>query len=150
MSWNDLRKGRFSQTNGEYFITFNTHNKTPYFYNFELACLFCQQISSNEHAQQCTWLAWVLMPNHFHGLLSLNNESSKLSKTLGALKGRSAFSINQHLKRKGRLWQPAFYERALRAEDDRLAIARYIIANPLRKGLVKSVKDYPFWNSVYL
>jgi len=82
--------------------------------------------------------------------LRLNSNASNLSKALSALEGRSAYSINQHLKRKGRLWQPAFYERALRAEDNRLAIARYIVANPLRRGLVKSVKDYPFWDSVYL
>lgn len=30
MSWNDLRTGRFSQAQGEYFITFNTHNKIDF------------------------------------------------------------------------------------------------------------------------
>ena len=29
-------------------------------------------------------------------------------------------------------------------------VARYIVANPLRAGLVKKLADYPFWNAVWL
>ncbi len=150
MSWNDLRVGRFSQTQGEYFITFNTHDRVAYFDDFELASLFCQQIVINERQHQCAWLAWVLMPDHFHGLLRLESTDAELSKVVGALKGSSAYSINKHLNRKGKFWQSSFYDRALRAEEDRINIARYIIANPLRKALVADVADYSFWNSVYL
>ena len=149
MSWDDLRKGRYSQAHGEYFITFNTQDKQPYFNDFNLAHLFCQQIAVNEIKYQCTWLTWVLMPDHFHGLLRLD-ENDNLSKTVGALKGASSFVINQRLKKKGKLWQTAFYDRALRADDDRKNIARYIAANPLRKGLVDNIGDYPFWHSIYL
>jgi len=150
MSWDDLRKGRYSQEQGEYFITFNTQNKQPYFNDFNLACLFCQQITLNEKKHHCTWLTWVLMPDHFHGLLRLDNKNENLSKVVGALKGSSSFVINKELKNKGKLWQSSFYDRALRAEDDRKNISRYIAANPLRKKLVSNVSDYPFWNSVYL
>ncbi len=31
-----------------------------------------------------------------------------------------------------------------------LAIARYIVANPLRAGLVKKLGDYPYWDSIWL
>ncbi|MBL0702230.1 MAG: transposase [Desulfosarcina sp.] len=150
MSWDDLRKGRYSQEQGEYFITFNTQNKQPYFNDFNLACLFCQQITLNEKKHHCTWLTWVLMPDHFHGLLRLDNKNENLSKVVGALKGSSSFVINKELKNKGKLWQSSFYDRALRAEDDRKNISRYIAANSLRKKLVSNVGDYPFWNSVYL
>ncbi len=150
MSWDDLRKGRYSQENGEYFITFNTQNKHPYFNDFNLAHLFCQQIAINENKHKCNWLTWVLMPDHFHGLLRLGVNGSNLSKVVGALKGASSFVINKKLKNNGKLWQSSFYDRALRVEDDRTSIARYIVANPLRKGLVQKVGDFPFWNSVYL
>ena len=150
MSWNDLKKGRFTQSQGEYFITFNTHDRELVFNSFEPACLFCRQIAINEQQYQCTWLAWVLMPDHFHGLLRLGDAEDKLSVVVGALKGASARVINKQFGRKGRLWQPAFYDRALRAEENRISIARYIVANPLRKQLVRHIKDYPFWNAVYL
>ena len=150
MSWNDLRVGRFSQRQGEYLVTFNTHNRVAFFNDFELARLFCQQIVLNERQYQCTWLTWVLMPDHFHGLLRLDSADAELSKVVGGLKGTSAYLINQHLNRKGKLWQSSFHDRGLRAEENRIHIARYIVANPLRKELVNDVKYYPFWNSEYL
>tara|TARA_R110001606_G_C15202906_1_gene631913 strand:- start:111 stop:563 length:453 start_codon:yes stop_codon:yes gene_type:complete len=150
MSWNDLRKGRFSLAHNEYFITFNTQDRISYFNEFNLASLFCQQIAMNEKRHRCIWLTWVLMPDHFHGLVQLKAGGSDLSTVIGALKGTSAYELNKYMNRKGRLWQPSFYDRALRTDDDRITISRYIVANPLRKGLVISIKDYPFWHSVYL
>ncbi|WP_133002587.1 MULTISPECIES: REP-associated tyrosine transposase [Marinomonas] len=149
MSWNDLRKGRCSQSQGEYFITFKTEGNRTYFQDFKLACLFCQQIEVNEINHQCTWLAWVLMPDHFHGLVRLDSQTD-LSAVIGSLKGRSAKILNHSRNSKGRIWQTRFYDRALRSEDDRKNIARYIVANPLRKKLVSSVRNYPYWDSVYL
>ncbi len=150
MSWSDLRVGRFSQMQGEYLITFNTYDRMVLFDDFASACLFCQQIALNERLYQCTWLTWVLMPDHFHGLLRLDRAGVELSQVVGALKGASAYAVNKHLKRKGKLWQPAFHDRGLRAEEDRVNIARYIVGNPLRKELVTDLKNYPFWDSVYL
>ncbi|MDN4503480.1 transposase [Alteromonadaceae bacterium BrNp21-10] len=149
MAWADLKKGRFSQAYGEYFITFNCHNNRAYFNEFHLAHLFCQQIQVNEATFNCTWLAWVFMPDHFHGLLRLGKNSS-LSQIIGDLKGKSANILNKQLQCKGKFWQSAFYDRALRKEEDRKNIARYIITNPLRKGLVKTIGDYSFWDSSYL
>jgi REP element-mobilizing transposase RayT len=150
MSWNDLRKGRYSCRNTEYFITFNTHNRLPIFKDFGIACLFCQQIAINEIKHNCIWLSWVLMPDHFHGLLQLGNNETLLKNIVGQLKGTSAFLINKRLNKQGKLWQSTFYDHALRQEEDRTKIARYIVANPLRKGLVKNIRDYPYWNSTYL
>lgn len=150
MSWNNLRIGRFSQAQGEYLVTFNTQDKSPFFNDFELGCLFCRQIAINQYRYQCTWLTWVLMPDHFHGLLRLNCAQSQLSATIAALKGDSTHVINKHLKRTGKVWQPAFHDRALRAEENRVSIARYIAGYPLRKKLVSDLKDYPFWNAIYL
>ncbi|WJE08793.1 MULTISPECIES: transposase [Pseudoalteromonas] len=92
MSWNDLRKGRISIPYAEYFITFNCHKRTPYFTDYRLARLFCQSISHNEQKFKCCWQTWVLMPDHFHGLLTLGN--AQLGKVVGELKGRTAYLLN--------------------------------------------------------
>lgn len=149
MSWNDLRTGRYSQANTEYFITFNIHNRSSIFEDVKIARLFCKHIAVNEKKNQCKWLTWVLMPDHFHGLLQLG-EKVQLSKVIAELKGTTAYKINAELGRKGKLWQTSFYDHALREEENRKNIARYIVANPLRKGLVKDIKKYPYWNSIYL
>ncbi len=150
MSWNDLKKGRYSQNNAEYFITFNTYNRQTLFENFELAQLFCQQIAINEQKHHCIWATWLLMPDHFHGLLQLGQNTGSLAAVVGGLKGATAYHINAKMGRKGKLWQAEFYDHALRQEESRENIARYIVANPLRKGLVTNIRNYPYWNSIYL
>ena len=40
-------------------------------------------------------------------------------------------------------------ERALRRQDDLAAMARYIVANPLRAGLVDFLGDYPHWDCAW-
>ncbi|MEO9656098.1 REP-associated tyrosine transposase [Marinomonas sp.] len=150
MSWNRLKIGRSSTCNGEYFITFTTDKRERYFLEYDLAVTFCRQIAINENAFNCNWLTWVLMPDHFHGLLRLNTKEHDLAKVVGALKGSSSRIINKQLNRTGRLWQPNFFDRALRVEEDRKAVARYIVLNPIRKELVVSLKQYPFWDSIYL
>lgn len=49
-----------------------------------------------------------------------------------------------------RVWQRGFHDRALRQEEDLIATARYVVANPLRAGLVDRIGDYPWWDAVWL
>lgn len=62
---------------------------------------------------------------------------------MNKLKGRSARAINKQLDRNGPFWQRSFYDHALRREEDRLQLARYVVANPLRAGIVERLGDYP-------
>jgi hypothetical protein len=48
------------------------------------------------------------------------------------------------------VWQTSFHDHALRREEDVLSVARFVVANPLRAGLVKSLRDYPHWDAVWL
>jgi len=66
------------------------------------------------------------------------------------VKGSSSVAINRTLHQSGRLWQPGFHDRALRREQDLQPLARYIVANPLRAGLVKRLGDYPLWDAIWV
>lgn len=94
-------------------------------------------------------LAWVLMPDHVHWLIQLGDHGS-LSDVISRLKSASARGANRAMGRRGSLWAPAFHDHALRAEEDLRHSARYVIANPVRAGLVKRVGDYPFWGAMWL
>jgi len=150
MSYNDLRKGRFSESGREYLITAVTHNRKPFFNNFHCARLLVNTLRKSEYHHDCEWLCWVIMPDHFHGILRLKNSPPHdLSAVMKFIKGQSGRIINHHLDRSGSLWQTGFHDHALRKEEDRLNIARYIVANPLRAGLVKKLGDWPHWDSVW-
>ena len=47
-------------------------------------------------------------------------------------------------------WQSGFHDHALRTEEDVRNVARYVIANPQRAGLVEHVSDYPWWDARWL
>ncbi|GBH14379.1 REP element-mobilizing transposase RayT [Pseudomonas syringae pv. actinidiae] len=38
----------------------------------------------------------------------------------------------------------------MRNEQDMAGLARYIVANPLRAGLVKKLGDYPLWDAIWV
>jgi hypothetical protein len=46
-----------------------------------------------------------------------------------------------------RLWQRYGFERTLRSNDTTLSVARYIVENPIRAGLVERIQDFPFLGS---
>jgi REP element-mobilizing transposase RayT len=102
-----------------------------------------------EHVGMATTFAYVVMPDHLHWLMQLR-PGADLSSTVGRVKGRSARSINRRLSRKGAVWQRAFHDHAVRKEEDLRMMARYVITNPLRAGLVESVGDYPLWDAIWL
>ncbi len=145
MSYNDLRKGRVSEYGREYFITFVVYKRVPVFSDFRSARLFIENL---HHGIEGEWLSWVLMPDHFHGLFRL--DGNDLSREMNRVKGRSARALNKSLRDSGRFWQTGFFDHALRKEEDRLSIARYIVANPLRAGLVENIGQYSHWDSVWL
>ena len=93
-------------------------------------------------------LAWVIMPDHFHWLIEL--QKGTLQGLMQGTKSRSAIAVNRARGCSERLWQRGFHDRALRYDEDLLKGARYIIANPLRAGLVRRIGDYPLWDAVWL
>jgi len=50
----------------------------------------------------------------------------------------------------GHVWARAFHDRALRKEENIHAAARYVVLNPVRARLVTRLRDYPYWNAIWL
>ena len=91
-------------------------------------------------------LVFVLMPDHLHWLLRLGE--APLGKVLQVFKASSARRINQLAGLPGPVWQRGYFDHALRAEEDIDAVARYILMNPIRAGLVQAIEAYPHWDCV--
>jgi REP element-mobilizing transposase RayT len=89
------------------------------------------------------------MPDHIHWLFSLSGSRS-LSTCIQNVKAFSARRINELLGSNNTIWQPAFYDRAIRRDEDLESVARYIVANPLRAGIVRSVREYALWDAKWV
>lgn len=146
----DLRRGRTSTSGQIYLVTTVTHQRQPVFSDFHCARIVIDTLRYSELRYSIDSLAFVVMPDHLHWLFSLG-KSTSLSQVVANMKRRSAYRINERINRSGApVWQPEFHDYALRKDDEIRDVARYIVANPLRAGLVESVGDYPFWDAVWL
>lgn len=84
--------------------------------------------------------ACVLMPDHLHWLLTLRHGS--LSDVMRSLKTFTAKKLIMQGVQKP-IWQEGFHDHALRSEENLQDAAYYLLANPVRAGLVASLQDYP-------
>ena len=71
-------------------------------------------------------------------------------KIVNLMKSFSARRINHLRGRRSPVWQRGFHDHGIRTGEDLAATARYIVANPLRAGLVERVGDYPHWDAIWL
>lgn len=144
---NALRRGRYSEPGRTYLLTAATYHRQPIFTDWMIGRLLvhefrrCAERSVNS-------LAWVVMPDHFHWLIALNNAS--LANVARTVKARSAQAIHASRGTSGQVWQRGYHDHALRKDEAVETVARYVVANPLRAGLVNRLGDYPLWDAVWL
>ena len=137
-----LRKGRLSVQGQIYLVTTVAQDRRPVFRDLAAARVLIRTMEADEaRGISKTW-AFVVMPDHLHWLVQL--EQGTLPQLVGRVKSISARQIGQSI------WQAGFHDRALRTEDDLQSVARYVVANPLRAGLVDRIGDYPHWDAAWL
>ena len=91
-------------------------------------------------------LAYCLMPDHMH-LLVQPEDGVDVVAFVRRVKSRTT-RIYWSEGEAGRLWQRGFYDHVLRGDEDVLHTARYVLANPVRAGLVSEPTEYPFSGSL--
>ena len=94
----------------------------------------------------CSAEAYVLMPDHGHFLLRGDREDSDVLKAMRSFKHLSGYWFYKNDPQYR--WQKDFYDHIVRTDEEKLIQIRYILENPVKKGLVQSWKDYPFKGSM--
>jgi putative transposase len=128
-----------------YFLTFCTNGRHRLFGNPEVVAVVWSQILRSAAQEQFAVVAYCFMPDHLHLLVEARSQNAncrafiKLAKQLAGFHYATTFG--------GRLWQRYGFERVLRADEATLIVARYIVENPLRAGLVAKPESYPFSGS---
>ncbi|MBR0573503.1 MULTISPECIES: transposase [Pasteurellaceae] len=151
--------------NAAYFVTICTKDKAHYFGRIEDSkmiyssmgiiadVLWCEIKNHNKNIELSDF---IIMPNHIHGILILQNEyiddemmetghALSLQKTIGKNRfqniGKNSLSsiigsyksaVTKHTNRLGLefAWQSRFYEHIIRNEQSFEKITNYILANP--------------------
>jgi REP-associated tyrosine transposase len=121
-----------------YFVTINCQKRRE---NQLALPHIAQPLFETVRHRQERFLWWpsvfLLMPDHLHGLLSFPPSGKPVRRVVRNWKEWTA-------KELGIEWQDDFFEHRLRREESRREKADYILANPVRAGLVKRALDWPF------
>jgi REP element-mobilizing transposase RayT len=138
-----LRIGRVSLPRQIYLITIVTKSRARLFAQHEMAATASKCFYDKTIICHAETLAFVVMHDHIHWLMQLK-ETASLSEAVRRYKAKVSRLFG------GRIWQHGFHDHALRAEEDIIGVARYLVANPLRAGLCDKIGNYPYWNAKWL
>ena len=86
------------------------------------------------------------MPDHRHLLVDGQSAASDAKRLIARAKQHSGYDYSKHYR--DVLWQRYGFEHVLRDDEVTMLVARYIVENPVRGGLVKDARDYPFVGSL--
>jgi putative transposase len=100
--------------------------------------------------------AFVLLPDHFHCILTLPKNDADYAKRWRLIKLMVTKACGKELalplekspsgerRGEGKLWQRRYWEHCIRGERDFLNCCEYIHYNPVKHGLVESPTDWEF------
>ncbi len=92
--------------------------------------------------------AYCLMPDHLHLLVGLRDDKRNILDIIKHFKSKVSFELKgKHVTKQ--LWQDRFYDHILRKDEDIYKQARYILENPVRKGLVADFMEYRYMGGLY-
>ena len=90
-------------------------------------------------------IAYCLMPNHFHFVMS-PDEGNSLSSWMQWLMTSHVRRYHRHYESSGHVWQGRFKSFPIQGDNHLLVVMRYVEGNPVRAGLTLSAKDWE-WSS---
>jgi putative transposase len=89
--------------------------------------------------------AFCVMPDHLHALVRGLQATSDLLAFMKILKRKTGYEFQSKFRRS--LWQKKFHDHILRPKESPEGVAADIWMNPVRKGLCKDAREYPYSGS---
>ena len=129
-----------------YSLTFCTDHRRHLFLKPPVVELVLAQITRAARENEFDVIAYCFMPDHLHLLIEGKSDNSDCKRFIARAKQYSAFFYSRTYR--SVLWQRYGFEHVLREEETSWVVARYILENPIRAGMVRRVEDYPFVGSL--
>ena len=128
---------------GTYFITSGTSERRELFRVQEIAEILVRRILVCRDKGAYQLHEFVVMPNHFH-LLMTPGTTMTLEKAVQLIKGGSSHEIHAQRGNKIQIWQTGFHDWTIRDGEDYKSKVRYIHMNPVQARLVERPEDWAF------
>jgi putative transposase len=147
---------RWYTPGGTYFFTVVTHRRKAIFTTEEAVSRLRTAFSKCLRERPMTINAIVILPDHFHMLITLPDGDDDYSSRIGMIKAKfSAFCSNKSVmspvrdrRHESENWQRRFWEHEVESEDEAFALADYVHYNPVKHGHAKCPHDWS-WSSFH-
>ena len=126
-----------------FFVTAVTWQRRALFKADPLARLFLDTLARYRDQRRFELHEVILMPDHFHLLLTPETEIS-LEKAVQLIKGGFSFRVKRELGLSLEIWQEGFTEHRVKDAEDFARHAAYIRENPVRARLAESAELYAY------
>ena len=138
------RAPRVEPIGGVVHVTTRGVRRQPIFVDDHDRRLFIAFLGQSTH--RCRWsiLAYCLMTNHFHLVLTL--ATANLSTGMHRLNWLYALRFNERHGHVGHLFDARFASNVVETELHLLETLRYVVLNPVRSGLCNDPADWQ-WSS---
>ncbi len=119
------------------FITCITNKRYPVFDQNESIELFWQVVRKVQTIHPFKIIAYVILPNHFHWIIDVQDKDKNFSRIMQSLKGnysyifRKKYPIISHP-----IWQRGYWDHILRDDNDFYNHLDYIHYNPVKHGYI--------------
>jgi REP element-mobilizing transposase RayT len=117
-------------SNGAYFVTICTHFKRKCIGEKERSIIEQELLSLQERFPGVGVDVFVIMPNHVHTIISLNDSAVSLSRIIQVFKSVTTLKLKKSGYNGRFLWQRNFYEHVIRNEKALAQIRKYAVDNP--------------------
>jgi putative transposase len=138
------RGARKKSNTGIYHVVLRGINKQRIFEDKQDYRKFLEIIKTNKDKSGYIIYAYCLMNNHIHLLIKEGTES--LGNTFRRIGASFVYWYNWKYSRCGHLFQDRFKSEPVETDSYFLTVLRYIHQNPIKAGMVKEIKQYP-WSS---
>ncbi len=136
---NDRIKSYDHSSNRAYFITICSYNCQSFLEDYK-KLIDKELINLPSRFPGLTLDLSIVMPNHIHSILVLNNCRSDIPSIIRTFKSITTIRIKRSGFDDFRVWQPNYYEQVIRNERSLRKIREYISDNPLA--------EKPDWKSI--
>ena len=118
----------------QYSLTFVTDARRSVFVDRETVDLVLKQILRAAAEERFALIAYCFMPDHVHLIVAGADDNADCKRFIRAAKQYSGYYYSQ--ARQSKLWDRYGHDRVVRDDRELTVTVRYILANPVRAGLV--------------
>ncbi|HCS55671.1 transposase [uncultured Rubinisphaera sp.] len=150
------KRQQFHDQHYIHFVTFSCDQRRDLFEEDQPKRILLGQLNSQLSRLSAKWVGFVIMPDHVHAMLWLE-ETKNLSSFMQHWKRLSSHAIRnwyrihrpvyfQKAQELKRIWIPKYYEFSIFSESKLIEKLEYMHLNPVRTGLVSKPSEWR-WSS---